>query len=618
MRALGASRTSVVPGGALAGGWARDPLWKTARAVPSLDLRFADNKTLGDAYSGGSPVTFTRASSGTYVGSDGLLKTAVTNLLLRSEEFDNASWTKQSSVSVSANTTIAPDGALTADTVTADQSLGIFQSITATVGATYTNSVYIKAGTATSVMLRDDTGAGRHIVLNPSTGVITATSGTLVSSGSQALSNGWYRYFMTYVADATTVRGIIRPNSAGSAQTFIAWGAQIEQASALGDYVPTTTAINSAPRFDHNPTTGESLGLLVEEARTNLWQWSNSATDGQTWNNVGTHMTLTAGQTSPAGDSTAIRAADVDSATAGTFIQRTTVSPALTAGTFVSYSIFIKPINIPNTIGIAIFANGTTDGVTGTFTVSGTAITGFTINTSGGGGSGSASYIAYPNGWYRVIVSGIPSTVTMADCRVRINLGSYARSTGTARFDWYGGQFENNAFASSYIPTTGTAGGVTRAADVASITGSNFSSFYNQTEGTVFSSFKRISYTGTSTVVSINDNTTNNRLYNLRQDTAAALTVISATAGSVDASPSLTLSSGASADQVAVAQQLNNFGASANGGTVATDSTVLMPTVTQANIGNVTSSSFFNGTIKRLTYWPVRLANTTLQQITQP
>jgi len=423
---------------------------------------------------------------------------------------------------------------------------------------------------------------------------------------------------MTYVADATTVRGIIRPNSAGSAQTFIAWGAQIEQASALGDYVPTTTAINSAPRFDHNPTTGESLGLLVEEARTNLWQWSNSATDGQTWNNVGTHMTLTAGQTSPAGDSTAIRAADVDSATAGTFIQRTTVSPALTAGTFVSYSIFIKPINIPNTIGIAIFANGTTDGVTGTFTVSGTAITGFTINTSGGGGSGSASYIAYPNGWYRVIVSGIPSTVTMADCRVRINLGSYARSTGTARFDWYGGQFENNAFASSYIPTTGTAGGVTRAADVASITGSNFSSFYNQTEGTVFSSFKRISYTGTSTVVSINDNTTNNRLYNLRQDTAAALTVISATAGSVDASPSLTLSSGASADQVAVAQQLNNFGASANGGTVATDSTVLMPTVTQANIGNVTSSSFFNGTIKRLTYWPVRLANTTLQQITQP
>lgn len=79
MRALGASRTSVVPGGALAGGWTRNPLWKTARTVPSLDLRFADNKSLVDATTGASLVTFTRASSGTFVGSDGVLRTAVTN-----------------------------------------------------------------------------------------------------------------------------------------------------------------------------------------------------------------------------------------------------------------------------------------------------------------------------------------------------------------------------------------------------------------------------------------------------------------------------------------------------------------------------------------------------------
>jgi len=229
-------------------------------ANSSLDLPFARTKTLDPR------VTFTRASTGTFTGSDGLIKTATTNearfdhnpttgeslgllveeartnLLLRSEEFNDASWTKQSSVSVSANTTISPDGALTADTVTADQSLGIFQSVAATVSTTYTNSVYIKAGTATAMMLRDDTGAGRHIVFNPSTGVITATSGTLVSSGSQALNNGWYRYFMTYVADATTVRGIIRPNSAGSAQTFIVWGAQLEAGAFLTSYIPTTSA----------------------------------------------------------------------------------------------------------------------------------------------------------------------------------------------------------------------------------------------------------------------------------------------------------------------------------------------------------------------------------------
>jgi len=79
MRALGASRTSVVAGGVLAGNWSRDPLWRNARAVPSLDLRFADNKSLTDAKTGASLVTFTRASTATYVGSNGLVNTATTN-----------------------------------------------------------------------------------------------------------------------------------------------------------------------------------------------------------------------------------------------------------------------------------------------------------------------------------------------------------------------------------------------------------------------------------------------------------------------------------------------------------------------------------------------------------
>ena len=34
------------------------------------------------------------------------------------------------------------------------------------------------------------------------------------------------------------------------------------------------TAASGAARFDHNPTTGESLGLLVEEARTNRVTYS--------------------------------------------------------------------------------------------------------------------------------------------------------------------------------------------------------------------------------------------------------------------------------------------------------------------------------------------------------
>ena len=62
MRGSAVFRTGVAPGGALAGPWVRNSLWRSARAVPSLDLRFADNKSLVDAVTGASLVTFTRAA----------------------------------------------------------------------------------------------------------------------------------------------------------------------------------------------------------------------------------------------------------------------------------------------------------------------------------------------------------------------------------------------------------------------------------------------------------------------------------------------------------------------------------------------------------------------------
>jgi hypothetical protein len=67
-------------------------LWDLAGNRPSLDLPFADNKSLVDATTGANLVDFTRASSGTYVDSEGVIRTATTNLLLRSEEFDTT-WT---------------------------------------------------------------------------------------------------------------------------------------------------------------------------------------------------------------------------------------------------------------------------------------------------------------------------------------------------------------------------------------------------------------------------------------------------------------------------------------------------------------------------------------------
>lgn len=226
----------------------------------ALSLQFAGATTLD------SRITFTRASSARYFNNQGILTSAGnnvarfdhdpvtkaprgllieeqrTNLLTYSEQFDNAAWTKNSSVSIAANTSVAPDGTTTADTMTADSGLGVYQNVTTTIGTNITQSVFIKAGTATAIMFRDDTGAGRHIVVNPSTGAITSTNGTLLGSSSTSVGNGWYRISFSYTADTTNVRGLIRPDSAGAAQTVLIWGAQTEAGAFPTSYIPTVAA----------------------------------------------------------------------------------------------------------------------------------------------------------------------------------------------------------------------------------------------------------------------------------------------------------------------------------------------------------------------------------------
>ena len=97
-----------------------DAIYDRANLYPGLDLDFATNKSLTDKASGKtSLVTFSRSaasSPGTYVGSDGLIKTAAVNLALYSEQFDNAAWGKINAT-VSANQAVAPDGKQTADHV---------------------------------------------------------------------------------------------------------------------------------------------------------------------------------------------------------------------------------------------------------------------------------------------------------------------------------------------------------------------------------------------------------------------------------------------------------------------------------------------------------------------
>jgi hypothetical protein len=251
--------------------WAKNVLWRNARAVPSLDLRFADNKSLVDAVTGASLITFTRASSGTYVGSDGVLRTAAidvprfdhnpttgeslgllveeqrTNLLLRSEEFDNASWTKLGAT-VSANTQTAPNGTTSADSLIETATTGlhvVFQDTTASPLVTQTLSVYAKANQRIRVSLQAAEAGTNNAVaatFNLSTCAVVSQSNSGTGSGASAsivaVGNGWCRCTVTGIPSTTgtAIRShVYLANDAnqinytgnGTSGLFI-WGAQLE------------------------------------------------------------------------------------------------------------------------------------------------------------------------------------------------------------------------------------------------------------------------------------------------------------------------------------------------------------------------------------------------------
>ena len=272
-RLLVAQRALTVPG------WAKDALWRRAQAIPSLDLRFADNKSLVDAVTSASLVTFTRASSGTYTDSAGVIQTAATdvprfdhnpttgeslgllveeqrtNLPLRSEEFDNASWAKDFTTAT-ADADTAPNGTTTADKVAEDSSNN-FHAISQYVsgfasGAIATLSIYAKAAGRTRFRIQTDASAGFGTAdFNLSTGTATAGTGVVSNGSIINVGDGWYRCSArctTSGAGAIGLKVILAQSTYGTAYTgdgtsgIYFWGAQLEAGAFPTSYIPTTTA----------------------------------------------------------------------------------------------------------------------------------------------------------------------------------------------------------------------------------------------------------------------------------------------------------------------------------------------------------------------------------------
>jgi hypothetical protein len=358
-----------------------------------------------------------------------------------------------------------------------------------------------------------------------------------------------------------------------------------------------SAAVNEA-RFDHNPATGESLGLLVEEARTNQVTYSEQF-DNAAW--AKDNCTVTANAVAASDNTTT--ADKIVSANSTAFTGVSVAVAGSTAATY-TFSVFAKAAEATR---IQLLWNSGVSSNYANFNLSTGAVTAGTY--------ANAAITAFANGWYKCSITssttGIWAYVSLSNSDTATRAAAYP-GNGTSGVYLWGAQVEAGSFPTSYIPTTTAT--VTRAADVASMTGTNFSSWNNPTTGTFVSNFCA---QGPATFSINGAGGSSDRLIFI-EASGVRIRQQLCTAGPAvyDQTPTTVYSKTAS-NEFAFALASGSQASALNGtiGGAGTATSIFTPTSMQ--IGRETAfGNYLNGSLARLAYYPVRLPNAQLQALT--
>ena len=582
---------------------------------PSLLLDFAGSETIDPR------ITFARASTARFYDQNTVAK-AEENLLTRSQEFNDASWAK-TNTAVTANTSVAPDGTTTAETVTAEASASSRKTISAglfTLSSAGANSVYVKAGTLTKVALREGNAVGNWASFDLSGGTVIASAAAVTASIVNA-GNGWYRCQMVNPTTGSVSLQILLLDGAYTntdpwtytwtsvgTETLLLWGAQLEQRSAPTAYTATTTApitryqpqlmtaAANVARLDHDPITREARGLLIEESRSNLVtfseDWANAA-----WAKYDCTVSSNAG-VAPDGTQTA----DLVIPSTSVATHYTDRAPIAVSSNGTA-SVYAKAGGYPR-ISLRSYSSNNR------------AVFDLSAGTVVVNSANSASITPVGNGWFRCSINDTGNAnfgygIYVMQAGQVNEVGTYAGDGYSGVFLW-GAQLEVGAFATSYIARL-DATAASRAADAASMTGTNFSSWFSAGEGTFYSD---VASSATSFAVGARAFTAT-----LLNSTAEQVCIDSAVtrvrSNGVDLGAFYLTTSIVQKRTVAYAQ--GQQAASAAGAVVESTTAGIPRGLDTLYVGanSLGTGGFLNGHLRKLAFYPRRLTNAQLQALTR-
>ncbi len=363
------------------------------------------------------------------------------------------------------------------------------------------------------------------------------------------------------------------------------------------------TVAEDVARFDFDPVSLLCKGLLVEETRKNILLHSEDVSQAAWGTKTNINQSTGAG-TAPTNTSVANRIYENSSTGVHEIGQQITLGNAA-----YSFSVFLKKDQrdrciISMTDNSTGAANGLVDLSAGTIVAGPLSVGSWT--------STSYSIADFGNGWYRATVTATKAAGTVVTFRVRLvqsgTTNNYAGDGASGIYMW-GAQAEAGAFRTSYIPTDGTAGGITRNADVVTMTGTNFSSWWQAVTGAAVVRWRPSTVSGTRPILQFDDTTADN-IIALRGNTTNPELYIKATtdqaqidAGTIAANTDY---------RIAGMWNTNECAASINAGTPVLDGVATIPTVTQARLGS-DGTNYLNGHIQSIEYWPERLVSGDLQ-----